>query len=80
MLWNSFGIGLQQIYLLRYHKPRFCHVVCGLLSAVDEVLDAPDDLTPNEKRELLGRIIESIYPVDEIEGYTINLRSFSEGR
>jgi ribosome-associated protein len=51
-------------------------IVAQMLGTVDEVLNATDqELTPNEKRELLATVVDSVYPLEEVEGCVVNLRS-----
>jgi site-specific DNA recombinase len=52
-------------------------IISDVLQVVNEVLEAPE-LTDNEKRELLSRVVESVYPTDDLNTYEVNLKPFTK--
>jgi hypothetical protein len=53
-------------------------MISDVLQVVTEVLEAPE-ITDNEKRELLSRVVESVYPTDDLNTYEVNLKPFTKG-
>lgn len=51
-------------------------VIAEALNGVDEVLEA-SELSDGEKRDLLARVVESIYPTEDLETYAVNLKPFT---
>ncbi len=51
-------------------------IISQALQAVEEVFEVPE-LTDGEKRDFLARVVDSVYPTDDLETYAVNLKPFT---
>jgi hypothetical protein len=48
-------------------------IILEALQVVTEVFET-QELTDNEKRELLSRVVDNVYPTDDLDTYAVNLK------